>query len=147
MHQIYFYFLRSANHEVSSALASSSEERLLFRERKFEEDRTQRQLDREAAREEKQKDRDERLHSQMLVAGFLSRLIPGSTEMSGFHKSEESQKSDKSDKSRNVEVQFKPEEGSEPFPLILSLTTLPVLLRFQLKNIDSVTKISPPIVT
>ena len=121
-----------SNHEVSSTLASSSEERLFLRERKFEEDRAQRQLDREAASEEKQKDREERLQSQLLVAGVLSRLLPGSTNLTGVDKLEESQKSDEGAKHKNVEVQFKPEEGSEPFPLIISLTSLPALLRYKL---------------
>ena len=68
----------------------------------------------------------------MLVAGVLSRLLPGSTDLSGVQKSEESQKSEEGEKQKNVEVQFKPEEGSEPFPLILSLTSLPALLRYKL---------------
>jgi hypothetical protein len=33
-------------------------------------------------------------------------------------------------KLKNIEVQYKPETGSEPFPLMASLSTLSALIRF-----------------
>ena len=40
----------------------------------------QRELDREAAKEEKQRDREDRMQSNLLLAGVLSRILPGSSE-------------------------------------------------------------------
>ena len=45
------------------------------------------------------------MQSQMLIAGVLSILLSGSTDLSGVQKSEESHKSEQGEKHKNVEVQ------------------------------------------
>ena len=78
---------RTAAHEVSSTLATTTEDRQWYKERKMEEDRRQRELDREAAKEEKQRDREEkqrdredRMQANLLMAGVISRILPGAAE-------------------------------------------------------------------
>jgi len=82
----------------------------------MEEDRRQRELDREANKEEKQKDREDRMQANLLVASVMSRILPGTSELV------------RTPKLRNVQVQFLPEEGSQPYPLMVTLASLPTLL-------------------
>jgi len=64
---------RSSSNDVSVTMSNQSEDRQFFRERKYEEDMRQRELD----RMEKQKDRDAARESSLLMAGVLSRLVHG----------------------------------------------------------------------
>ena len=113
---------RSVSNDVNSTYTIATEERQNFRERRMEEDRRQRELDREASKEEKQKDRDrareDNLQSNLLIAGVLARILPGASDQV------------EKTKPKNLEVQYKPANGSEPFPLAVSLSTLSSLLRF-----------------
>ena len=84
----------------------------------MEEEARQRELDHEVRVTESRAAREVTQQNNMLVARVLSRLLPGG----GAHGIPE--------KKKDVEVQFEPDEGSEPFPWILSLTTLQALLRF-----------------
>ena len=65
----------TADHEVSSTLSTTTEDRQWYKERKMEEDKRQREFDREAAkekqrdREEKQRDREDRMQANLLMAG------------------------------------------------------------------------------
>ena len=80
----------------------------------------QRDLD----RSEKQKDREAARESSLLMAGVLSRLVQGVDSSVGS--STTSKKT-----SENIVFQYQPdEEGvSEPFPLAVTLTSLSDLLR------------------
>ena len=125
---------RTAAHEVSSTLATTTEDRQWYKERKMEEDRRQRELDREAAkeekrrdREEKQRDREDRMQANLLMAGVMSRILPGAAENTPGHGGNPQGMS--GNLKRQVEVQYHPEEGSQPFPVVLTLSTLSVLLR------------------
>ena len=79
---------------------------------------------RELDRSEKQKDRDAARESSLLMAGVLSRLVQGVDSSVGS--STTSKKT-----SEDVVFQYKPDaEGvSEPFPLAVTLTSLSDLLR------------------
>ena len=90
---------------------------MYLREKKMEEEVRQRELDRELRVTESRAAREVTQQNNLLVAGVLSRLLPGG----GAH--------DVIEKKKDVEVQFEPNEGSQPFPMILSLTTLEALLR------------------
>lgn len=118
--------------------AESVEERQLFRERRMEMECRQRELDREAkereleharllkevAREakekENEKDRQLARENGILFATAIARIVPG-LGASGC---------DAKTHQKNLNLQYIPEEGSEPFPLLVSLTSLPSLLRF-----------------
>ena len=117
--------LRSGSSDANSTLAMESENRQYYRERRMEEDRRQREeerrqreIERNETREDKEKDREDRKQSQMLMAGVFSRLIPGgSTDLGQLN-------------NKNIELQYEPDSGSEPFPKIVTLSTLSALLRF-----------------
>ena len=83
----------------------------------MEEEVRQRELDRELRVTESRAAREVTQQNNLLVAGVLSRLLPGG------------EAHDIPKKKKDVEVQYEPNEGSEPFPTILSLTTLQELLR------------------
>ena len=118
--------------------AESVEERQLFRERRMEMECRQRELDREAkereheharllkeadreAKEkEKEKDRQLARENGILFASAIARIVPGLGASGCAEKTPK----------KNLNFQYIPEEGSEPFPLLVSLTSLPSLLRF-----------------
>ena len=87
--------------------------------RQREEERRQREIERNETREDKDKDREDRKQSQMLMAGVFSRLIPG-----GSTPTDLGQRNNK-----DIKLQYKPDNGSEPFPMIVTLSTLSALLR------------------
>ena len=133
-----FNLIRSAAGELNSVYAEGVEERQLFRERRMEMECRQRELDREAkereleharllkevAREakekENEKDRQLARENGILFATAIARIVPG-LGASGY---------DAKTHQKNLNLQYIPEEGSEPFPLLVSLTSLPSLLRF-----------------
>ena len=79
----------------------------------------QRELDREAAKEEKQQDREDRMQSNLLLAGVLSRILPGSSELVSMPRP------------RRIKIQYEPDDGSQPLPMMFTLTTLSSLLRLK----------------
>ena len=118
-------FIRSAAGELNSVYAESVEDRQVFRERRMEMEARQRELDREAKEadrevkeREKEKDRQLARENGILFASAIARILPGASGCA-----------EKKSK-KNLNFQFIPEEGSEPFPLLVSLTSLPSLLRF-----------------
>ena len=57
--------------DISSTLTANSEEKQWLRERRMADELRQRELDREAAKEEKQRDREDRMQSNLLLHFFF----------------------------------------------------------------------------
>ena len=122
---MWFYLiliLRSSSFEANDTMAIAVDNRQVLNERRFEDDRWQRALDREEKHKDREEARERTRESNLLFAGVLSRLIPGSSN--GNVDSDASRVA----ANRQVDIQYYPETGSEPFPLTVTITTLQVLL-------------------
>ena len=114
--------IRASSNETSRTLALALEDRQTLNERRYLDDKHQRELDREEKQKDREAAREFARESNIVLASVISRIIPGASSSS-------SETAITRHGKKCVELQYHPEVGSEPFPLLVTLTTLQGLLR------------------
>lgn len=108
--------VQSSAESFVSTYANNAADRQAFRERQFEEDLRQKELD----REERSRNREAADQRALLMAGCISRIVTaGSAQVNQVQLPA----------IRRVQIQFYPEEGPCPLPLAVNLNTKVELIR------------------
>ena len=102
---------------IGSSFVTNSEERIILRERRIE----QENMKIEFEREERRKDREASRLTQSIYAAILAQALTGGNPLLSNQPSRQVK--------RYVTLQYYPEEGSVPFPVATSFESLTELMR------------------